>query len=99
VSVVEDVRKLLQDFLAPELREIATRIDALESIVAGNERSAEKRHEATAKNIDRLREEMASGFRQVLDYSVVQQRLAVLEQSLLPRVEALETAVKSRPAA
>jgi hypothetical protein len=30
MSVVEDVRKVLQDFLAPELRSIGTRMDALE---------------------------------------------------------------------
>jgi len=30
-SVIEDTRKLIQDFLAPELREIATRLNALET--------------------------------------------------------------------
>ncbi len=30
MSVVEDVRKVLQDFLAPELRSMSTRMDALE---------------------------------------------------------------------
>jgi hypothetical protein len=29
MSVVEDTRKLLQDFLAPELRELKGRIDSL----------------------------------------------------------------------
>ncbi len=31
MSVIEDTRKLIQDFLAPELREIATRLNALET--------------------------------------------------------------------
>jgi hypothetical protein len=30
MSVIEDTRKLLQDFLAPELRELTARIEALE---------------------------------------------------------------------
>jgi hypothetical protein len=30
MSVIEDTRKLLQDFLAPELRELSGRVDALE---------------------------------------------------------------------
>jgi hypothetical protein len=32
MSVVEDVRQVLQDFLAPELREIRTRLDAMDEI-------------------------------------------------------------------
>ena len=31
MSVIEDTRKLLQDFLAPELRELSARIDTLEA--------------------------------------------------------------------
>ena len=30
MSVVEDIRKVMQDFLAPELREITARLGALE---------------------------------------------------------------------
>ena len=32
MGVVEDVRQVLQDFLAPELREIRTRLDAMDDI-------------------------------------------------------------------
>jgi hypothetical protein len=32
MSTLDDVRKLFQDFLAPELREIRTRLDAQEKI-------------------------------------------------------------------
>ena len=34
MSVIEDTRKLIQDFLAPELRSISARLDALEQRVA-----------------------------------------------------------------
>ena len=56
MSVIEDSRKILQDFLAPELRAIAARLDALERKVDDNERRAEKRHD-----------EVMSSIRQVLD--------------------------------
>jgi len=32
MGIVEDVRQVLQDFLAPEMREIRTRLDAMEEI-------------------------------------------------------------------
>ena len=53
MSVIEDSRKLVQDFLAPELRSIASRLTALEDRYNSLDRKvdqvddwAEKRHEA-----------------------------------------------------
>jgi chromosome segregation ATPase len=53
MSVIEDSRKVMQDFLAPELRAIAARLDAVEKRfdlidkkVDEVDRRAEKRHEA-----------------------------------------------------
>ncbi len=50
VSVVEDVRKALQDFLAPELRAVAAQLDAIDSrlaaqdkVLAAHEKAAEAR--------------------------------------------------------
>jgi tetrahydromethanopterin S-methyltransferase subunit G len=40
MGVVEDVRKGMQDFLAPELREITARLDALE-------KKSDRHHEET----------------------------------------------------
>lgn len=68
MSVVEDVRKVLQDFLAPDLRAINVRLDSLEKKVDENERRAEKRHD-----------DVMAGLRQILDYTTVLQRLAKLE--------------------
>jgi hypothetical protein len=36
MSVVEDTRKVIQDFLAPELRSIAVRLDSLEKQLSEN---------------------------------------------------------------
>jgi len=68
MSVIEDTRKVLQDFVAPELRAISVRLDALEKTVGDNERRAEKRHE-----------DVMGSIRQVLDLNSIQQRLARLE--------------------
>ena len=38
MSVIEDTRKLIQDFLAPELRTITARLDALDAKVDANHR-------------------------------------------------------------
>ena len=68
MSVIEDSRKILQDFIAPELRAISVRLDALEQRVDDNERRAEKRHD-----------EVMASIRQVIDYNSIQQGLAKLE--------------------
>ena len=68
MSVIEDTRQALQDFVAPELRAIDARLTSLEKLVADNERRAEKRHD-----------DVLAAIRQVIDWSSVQQRLAKLE--------------------
>jgi outer membrane murein-binding lipoprotein Lpp len=58
MSVIEDTRKLLQDFLAPELRELTARVDALEARMDARfdsaERLAAERHNQTMQAIGRL---------------------------------------------
>lgn len=68
MSVIEDSRKVLQDFLAPELRAISVRLEALEKRFDDAERRAERRHDETMGAI-----------RQVIDLNSIQQRLARLE--------------------
>jgi len=67
-GVVEETRQVIQDFLAPELRAISARLDAVEKTVAANERHAERRHEAVLLAIQQLS-----------NYQVVIERLARLE--------------------
>jgi hypothetical protein len=65
MSVIEDTRKLLQEFLAPELRELTARLDALEERIETRfkgvdsrfdaaERLASERHTQTMLAISRL---------------------------------------------
>ena len=68
MSVVEDTRKLIQDFLAPELRTITARLDAIEDKISANERRAEERQQATLLAINNL-----------ANYQAVLDRVAKLE--------------------
>lgn len=75
MGVIEDTRKVLQDFLAPELRAIATRLDALEKRFDG----LEKQVEAVDRRAEKRHDEVMAAIRQVLDLTSIQQRLARLE--------------------
>ena len=68
MGAIDDTRKVLQDFLAPELREIRARLEALEKQVEGVDRRAEKRHD-----------EVMSAIGRIVDYTEVRERLARLE--------------------
>ena len=68
MGVAEENRQVVQDFPAPELREISARLDALEKTVAANERHSEQRHDAVLQAIQQLS-----------NYQVVIERLARLE--------------------
>ncbi len=54
MGAVEDTRKVIQDFLAPELREIKARLDALE-----------KRFEESGKHVDQRFNQVDQRFEQV----------------------------------
>jgi tetrahydromethanopterin S-methyltransferase subunit G len=72
MSIVDDTRKVLQDFIAPELREIQARLDALEKRMDArfdqSEKIAAARHEAITSALISLQ-----------NYNEVRERLARLE--------------------
>ena len=68
MSVIEDSRKVLQDFIAPELRELSTRVEALE-----------KRIDRFEDRVDRRFDEVMTILRQLLDLKAISQRVARLE--------------------
>jgi len=57
MSVIEDTRKLLQDFLAPELRELTARVDALEERMNARFESLEERMDTRFDAAERLASE------------------------------------------
>jgi len=65
----------MQDFLAPELRAISARLDALEKRYEGLDRKIDEVDRRAKKRHD----EVMSALRQVIDLNSIQQRLARLE--------------------
>jgi tetrahydromethanopterin S-methyltransferase subunit G len=72
MGAIEDTRKVLQDFLAPEIREIKARLDALENRMEDRfnaaERLAHQRHDAIISEI-----------RGLSNYNEIRDRLTKLE--------------------
>ena len=75
MGAIEDTRKVLQDFLAPELREISARLTALEK----RSDSLDQKIDAVERRAEKRHDEVMSAIRQVIDYNSIQQRLARLE--------------------
>jgi len=85
MSVVEDLRKALQDFLAPELRSIATRMDALEKQRAEDKADLLKAISDVKTDIQHSivtgNAHMEKRFELVVDYTKVLQRVDKLEEA------------------
>ncbi len=90
MGYIEDTRKLMQDFLAPELRAISVRLDALEEIVVANERRAEERSRDVEgrtqqrfaeieRRADQRHSETLNAISNLSNYQAVLERLARLE--------------------
>ena len=93
MSVVEDVRQVLQDFLAPELREIRARLDSMDKRLDTVESANDVRYQAIVQRLDAV--ENANGVR----YQAIVQRLEQIQQSFAfdKRISNLE-AEKTRSA-
>jgi predicted nucleic acid-binding Zn-ribbon protein len=55
MSVVEDMRKVLQDFLAPELRSVHARLDAMDEKLEAHAKVTEARFQEVYGRIDNLK--------------------------------------------
>lgn len=71
MAVVEDVRKVLQDFLAPELRSIDARLDGLEKRVERMDSEMKDNHRQIMQRFDLL-----------LNLKSMEERLTRVEQKL-----------------
>lgn len=71
MSAVDDIRKLLQDFLAPELRAISVRLDAVEARLT--QQDIQRQHD---------KEEILRAIHSLSDYSALAERLARVESKI-----------------
>ena len=84
MSVIEDSCKVLQDFLAPELRAIAVRLDAPEKRFDLHESRVDRQFGEVERRAERRHDEVMAAIRQVIDLNSIQQRLAKLESREAP---------------
>jgi hypothetical protein len=94
MSVIEDTRKVMQDFLAPELRGISARLDALEQrfgVVDRRFDAVEHRFERIDQKLDdverraeKRHDEVLGAIARMSDYSSILERLARLESLQRP---------------
>ena len=75
MSVVEDVRQVLQDFLAPELRAVSARLDSIEKVMDARFGSVDVKFESIDVKFDALRTQI-QGIGDKLDIDL---RLIALE--------------------
>lgn len=58
MSAVEDVRKAIQDFLAPELRTISARLDAIEKVMNVKFEAVDVKLDALSQQIQTVNEKL-----------------------------------------
>jgi uncharacterized protein YdcH (DUF465 family) len=81
MSAIEDTRKVLQDFLAPELRELKTRLDALEKRMDDRFNQVDERFKAGERNAELRHEAVMAEIRGLSNYNELRERVAKLESS------------------
>ena len=79
MSVIEDTRKVAQDFLAPELKGIAARLDALERHLDDLDRRVEKRFDDAAKTAERNQQALLLAIANLSNYYELKTRVDRLE--------------------
>jgi tetrahydromethanopterin S-methyltransferase subunit G len=87
MSVIEDSRKILQDFIAPELRAISSRLDSLEKRLDGFDKRFEKidgKFDDLDRKADRRHDEMMSAVAQMIEITMLRERVARLESGNRP---------------
>lgn len=101
---VEDVRQVLQDFLAPELREIRTRLDAMDRRLDIVESANDVRYHALTQRVESVSQSLSQRLDSIenangVRYQAIVQRLEQIQQSFAfdKRISTLE-AEKTRSA-
>jgi len=89
MSVVEDVRNALQDFLSPEIRELKVRIEAVERKVDDLKgsmqeqfRQVQDQFQQAERRAERRHDEMSFLIRQGLEFKNLAERVAAIEEKL-----------------
>ena len=79
MGAVEDTRKVIQVFIAPELREIKARLDALEKRFDDSAKHVDQRFEQAEKRADERQQALMFSLNSLANYNEVKDRLLRLE--------------------
>jgi hypothetical protein len=84
MSIYEELRKVLQDWLSPEINEIKGELKAIRGMVEGNEKLGNLRHDSLERLMDTrftaLERDIRTGFENVKNDLELHRRLSVLER-------------------
>ncbi len=86
MSVIEDSRKVLQDFIAPELRAIDARLTAIEKRMDGMDRrfdETDRRFERMERRLDHMEQSILAEIRSLKNIHDLELRMARLEAASL----------------
>ena len=79
MSVIEDTWKLLPDFLAPELRELTARIDALEERFEARFKGIDTRFDAAERLASERHTQLMQAIARLADVYELRERIARIE--------------------
>jgi hypothetical protein len=79
VGLIEEGRQLIQDFVAPEIRALEVRIDAVEKKI---EARMEKRFDAVDAKMDRNQSQIMDSLQRMENYHQLAERIAKIESKL-----------------
>lgn len=82
MSVVEDVRNVLQDFLTPELRELKARIEAVEQQGHRLDSTMQEQFQQVERRAQQRHEDMIFVLRQGLEVRTLAERLSAVKEKL-----------------
>ncbi len=82
MGFIEEGRQLFQDFVAPEIRAIEARLDAIEKQVQALDSKYDKRADQLEAKIDRNQTQLMDTLHRMENYTHVLERLARLESKL-----------------
>jgi predicted phage gp36 major capsid-like protein len=81
MGAIEDTRKVSQDFLAPELRAIAARLDAVEKRQEKLADDMERRFDHAEKQAERRHDALQVSIQSMVNYHELRERMARLESA------------------
>ena len=79
MSTIDEVRKLLQDFIAPELRAVTAKIEAMTEVMAARFETVDEQFNTMEERFKRLEAKIDANHREVMNALNLDKRMAIIE--------------------